>query len=83
MDATRLIGMVEGTHLRAMQCHSTPDGDEALSCVGFARRCPDTFGIRIAEAFGRFVPDSIDRDEPPLSHLHTVVSLLLEHGTWS
>lgn len=71
--------MESGEVLRVMQCHSTTDERPGI-CVGFARRLPDTVGVRLARILGVFDPDALDHEDPPLRDLHTLPSLLLVHG---
>jgi len=45
----------------AMQCHSTPDGEGARVCVGFAARVGYASpGLRIAAVLGHYHPSEID-----------------------
>lgn len=44
----------------AMQCHSTPDGECAQVCVGFAVRVGfNSVGLRLAAMLGRYDPDTV------------------------
>ena len=62
----------------AMQCHSTPDGEGAKVCVGFAQVVGfDSFPLRMARAFGRYDPDEIAPISEPM---HTPASMLRYHG---
>lgn len=71
--------MVQGSNLKIMQCHSTPD-DAPGVCIGFARRHPDTIGMRFAQALGLVSLAEVGGATPSLDDLHTVYSLLKTHG---
>lgn len=62
----------------AMQCHATPDGDEAQVCVGFAQVVGFTsVPLRRAAHAGRYDPDTI---AAPAEPMHTLESMVLFHG---
>lgn len=78
LDSRRLLAMAGGDPAEpAMQCHSTPDGEGAKVCVGFALQVGyRSVGLRIARFCGRYNPATIDADGP----LHTLKSVLATHA---
>jgi hypothetical protein len=77
LDTRRLLNMASGDFGPAMQCHSTPDGEHAQVCVGFALVVGfDSMGLRLAALQGLYDPDTVAADED----LHTLASVLRTHG---
>lgn len=78
LDAHGLLRMASGEFgPPAMQCHSTPDGEQAQVCVGFARVVGfDCVGLRFAAILGRYDPETVAADEP----LHTLESVIAIHS---
>lgn len=62
----------------AMQCHSTPDGERAQACVGFAQVVGfASTPLRMAALLGRYDPDEI---APIAEPMHTARSMVRFHG---
>lgn len=78
LDSASLRRMASGEFGQsAMQCHSTPDGERAEVCVGFAMVVGfDCVGLRIAAMAGRYDPDRVEADET----LHTLAPVCATHG---
>ena len=81
IDEETLLRMVDKDPkraiLRVMQCHSTPDGEQAKVCVGFGLRVgPDSIGFRLAHLNGM-----IDEMEDDGDLLDSVDELIHRHNT--
>ena len=78
IDAYRLLRMLEDRIGKVMQCHSTPDGEDAEVCVGFAARVGrDSFSYRLAVLVGAVDEDDLDLR---IDGLLTLPDLLRRHG---
>ena len=65
----------------AMQCHSTPDGENARVCVGFAQVVGfDSAPLRMAALLGRYDSAKI---APVSEAMHTPASMVRFHGAAS
>lgn len=79
LNTRGLEDMISGRSFQVMQCHATPDGRPSV-CVGFARRCPDTVGLRIAQMLQMVDLSEVDFEQPLSEELHTLDSVLRKHG---
>lgn len=76
IDAHALLDMVKGHRMQAMQCHSTPDGEDARVCVGFSISVgEETIGFRLATLLGR-IPETFEAD----GALHSLAEVIRVHG---
>jgi Family of unknown function (DUF6283) len=77
VDATSLRRMADGSSMKLMQCHCSPDGQDAKVCVGFALRVGhDSIGYRIAGVFGL-----IDKVEDDGDILDSIEDVIQKHNT--
>ena len=78
IDAAALLRMREDRLGTIMQCHSTPDGEGARVCVGFAARVGhDSMSYRIAVRAGHVVEADLDLRRRGLL---TLGELIRKHG---
>lgn len=79
IDAEGLHQAIHGTFGDpAMQCHSTPDGEKAEVCVGFAQVVGfDSAPLRFAALFGCY---DAATTAPVSEPLHTPASMVRFHG---
>ena len=64
-------------YMKVMQCHSTPDGEQAKVCVGFAIRVGvDSIGFRLAKISGM-----IDEVEDDGDLIESIDDLIYRHNT--
>jgi len=77
IDVDGLLRMTADGATTVMQCHNTPDGALAKSCVGFVLQVGDAHaGVRVHRYFSACRGESFETDEP----LRGTAQLIKDHG---